>query len=82
MQENCERQRHICFDNSKLDLFLKYLKGDLAFSMYNDKINQIYHNFTKTIFTTIKKFSTKVYYTNNNRTSNPWYDRDCKITMK
>jgi len=29
MQKNCERQRNICFDRSKMDILLIYLKMDL-----------------------------------------------------
>ena len=54
MQKNCEIQRHIHFDKSKIDLFLKDLKMDLGFLMYNDNIDNIYHKFSMTLSTTIK----------------------------
>ena len=65
-----------------MDLFFKDLKRELGFLMYNDNKDQIYHNFTTTLSNTINKFSTEVLYKKNNRTSNPWYDNDCKIASK
>lgn len=70
------------FSLAKKDLFLKDLTRELCFLMYNDHIDHIYHNFTTIISTTINKYSTKVSYKMNSRTSNPSYDNDCKSVRK
>lgn len=41
MQENCEIQRHIRYDRSKIDVFLKVLKICLDFLAYRDNIYHI-----------------------------------------
>lgn len=42
----------------------------------------LYSKKAKSTFKSFKTFSTKLYYERNNRTPNPWYDIDFKITMK
>ena len=79
MQENSERKSHIHFDRSNVDLFLRDLDRDFGSLTYNNNIDQIYYHFTTTLSTTTIKFSNKTSYKKNNRTSNPWYDKDCKI---
>lgn len=82
MQETGERKRHIHLDGSKVVLFLRDLERDLGYLTYNINIYQIYYHFTTTRSTTINKFSIGTSYKQNNRTSNPWYDKDYKITRK
>lgn len=65
-----------------MDLFLQDLKRDLGFLTYNDNIDLIYYNFTTTLSNTINNFSTEVLHKKNNRTSNPWYENDCKIAKR
>ena len=65
-----------------MDLFLQDLKRDLSFLTYNDNIDLIYYNFTITLSNTINNFSTEVSHKKNNRTSNPWYENDCKIAKR
>lgn len=80
MQEKNERQSHIHFDRSKGDLFLRDLERNLGSLTYNNNIDKIYYHFTTTLSTTIRIISNKTSYKNNNRTSNPWYDKYCKIS--
>ena len=70
------------FDKSKVDLFLKDLNSELHLLTYKNNIGYLYHNFTSTLSTSINKFSFEVSCKNNNRTTNPWYDKECKISSK
>jgi len=65
-----------------MGLFLKDLKRKLHLLTYKDYIENLYHNFTRTLPSSISNFSTKVSYKNNNITAKPWYDNDCKIGRK
>jgi hypothetical protein len=49
---------------------------------YKENIEDLYHNFTTTLSTSINKFSFEVSCKNNNRGTNPWYDNECKISRK
>jgi hypothetical protein len=75
IEENSNNQRNLRFDKSKVDIFLKDLNSKLSLLTYKDNIEQLYHNFTATLSTSINKFSCKVFYKKNNRTNNPWYDK-------
>ena len=75
IEENYDNQRNLRFDKSKVDIFLKDLNSKLNILTYKDNIEELYHNFTTTLSTSIKKFSFEVSYKNNNRTTNPWYDK-------
>jgi hypothetical protein len=70
------------FDKSKVDIFLKDLNSKLNLLTYKDNIEELYHNFTTTLSNSINKFSFEVSYKKNNRTTNPWYDKECKIARK
>jgi 2-succinyl-5-enolpyruvyl-6-hydroxy-3-cyclohexene-1-carboxylate synthase len=72
----------VLFDKSKVDLFLKDLNSELYLLTYKDNIEDVYHSFTTTLSTSINKFSFEVSYKKNNRTTNPWYDKECKIVRK
>jgi hypothetical protein len=88
IEENYDNQRNLGFEKSKIDLFLKDLNSKLNLLTYKDNIEELYHNCTTTLSTSINKFSFEVSYkknkTNkkNNRTTNPWYDKECKIGRK
>jgi hypothetical protein len=82
IEENFDNQRKLCFEKSKVDLFLNDLNSKLNLLTYKDNIEELYHNFTTTISISIKKFSFKVSCKKNNRMTNPWYDKECKIARK
>jgi hypothetical protein len=82
IKENSGNKRNLHFDKSKVDLFLKDLNSKLNLLTYKDNIEELYHNFTTTLSTSINKFSFEVSYKKNNRTTNPWYDKECKIARK
>jgi hypothetical protein len=75
IEENCDNQTNLCFDKSKFDIFLKDLNSKLSLLTYKDNIEELYHNCTATLSTSINKFSFEVSYKKNNRTTNPWYDK-------
>jgi hypothetical protein len=80
IEENSDNQRR--FDKSKVDIFLKDLNSKLNLLTYKDNIEELYQNFTTTFSTSINMFSFEVSYKKNNRTTNPWYDKKCKIARK
>jgi hypothetical protein len=82
IEENSDNQRNLRFDKSKVDLFLNDLNSKLNILSYKDNIEELYHNFTTTLSTSINKFSFEVSYKKNNRMTNPWYDKECKIARK
>lgn len=82
MQETSERKRNIWFDKSKANLFLRDLESDLGSLAYNSNIDQMYYHLATTLSTSIRNFSNEKSYKQNNKTSNPWYDKDCKISKK
>jgi hypothetical protein len=81
-EENSNNQRNLCFDTSKVDIFLKDLNSKLNILTYKDINEELCHNFTTTLSTSINKFSFEVSYEKNNITNNPWYDKECKIARK
>jgi hypothetical protein len=82
IEENSDNQGNLLFNKSKVDIFLKDLNSKLNLLTYKDNIEELYHNFTSTLSTSINKFSFEVSYKKNNRTTNPWYDKECKIARK
>ena len=82
IEENYNNQRQLLFEKSKVDVYLKDLKSELHLLNYKDNIEDLYHNFTTTLSTSINKFSFEVSCKNNNRVTNPWYDKECKISKK
>jgi hypothetical protein len=76
IEENYDNQRNLRFDKSKFDIFLKDLNSKLSLLTYKDNIEELYHNFTTTLSTSIDKFSFEVTYKKNNRTTNAWYDKE------
>ena len=73
-EENSDNQRNLRFYKNKVNILLKDLNSKLNLLTYKDTIEELYHNFTTTLFTSIKKFSFEVSHKKNNRTTNPWYD--------
>jgi hypothetical protein len=62
IEENYDNQRNLCFDKSKVDIFLKDLNIKLNLLTYKNNIEELYHNFTTTLSTSINKFSFEVSY--------------------
>jgi hypothetical protein len=81
-EKNYDNQRKLCFDKNKVDLFLKDLNSELPLLTYKNNIEDLYHNFTTTLSTSINKFSFEVSCKKNNRTTNLWYDKEFKISRK
>jgi hypothetical protein len=82
IEENSDNQMNFLFDKSKVDIVLKDLNRKLTLLTYKNNIEELYHNFTTALSTSINKFSFEVSYKKNNRTTNPWYDNECKIARK
>jgi hypothetical protein len=82
IEENYDNQRNLHFYKNKVNILLKDLNSKLNLLTYKDTIEELYHNFTTTLSTSIKKFSFEVSHKKNNRTTNPWYDKECKIARK
>ena len=57
IEENYYHKKHILFDKSKVDIFLKDLNSELNILSYTDNIKNLYHNFTTSLSTSINKFS-------------------------
>jgi hypothetical protein len=82
LEDNSCNQRHLLFEKNKADLFLKDLNNELNILSYKNNIEDIYHNFTTILSTSIKKFSIEVLCKKKNKISNPWYDNECKLARK
>jgi hypothetical protein len=82
IEDNFDNQRNFHFDKSNVDILLKDLNSKLNLLTYKDNIEELYHNFIATLSTSINKFSFEVSYRMNNRTTKPWYDKECKIARK
>jgi hypothetical protein len=82
IEENYDNQRNFLFDKSKVDILLKDLNSKLKLLTYKDNNEELYHNFTTTLSTSINKISFEVSHKKNNRTTNPWYDKECKIARR
>jgi hypothetical protein len=82
IEENSDNQRNLRFNKSKVDILLKDLNSKLNLLTYKENIEELYHTFTTTLSTYINKFSFEVSYKKSNRTTNPWYDKEGKISRK
>jgi hypothetical protein len=80
IEENSNNQRQFLFYKSKVDIFLKDLNSELHLLTYKDNIKYLYHNFKTTLSTSNNKFPFKVSCKKKNRTINPWYDQEFKIS--
>ena len=76
IEDNFDNQRSLRFEKFKVDIFLKDLNNILNLLTYKDNIEELYHNFTTTLYTYINKFSFEVSFKKNNRMTNPWYDKE------
>ena len=56
IEEISDNQRNLRFDKSKVDILLKDLNSKLKMLTYKDNIEELYHNFTTTLSTSINKF--------------------------
>ena len=66
IEENYDNQRNLCFDKSKVEIFLKDLNSKLNLLTYKENIEELYHNFTINLSTSINKFYFEVSYKRNN----------------
>jgi hypothetical protein len=82
IEENFDNERHLLFDKSKYNLFLKDLNSNLHVLTYKENIEDFYHKFTTTLSTSINKLYIEVSCRRNNRKNKPWYDKECKISRK
>jgi hypothetical protein len=82
IKENSNNKKQVLFEKSKVDIFLNDLNSELDLLTYKDNIEDLYHNFTTTLSTSINKFSFEVSCKKNNKLPNPWYDKECKISRK
>jgi hypothetical protein len=80
IEENSNNQRQFLFYKSKVDIFLKDLNSELHLLTYKDNIKYLYHNFKTTLSTSNNKFPFEVSCKKKNRTINPWYDQEFKIS--
>jgi hypothetical protein len=72
IEKNSNNQRYLLFDKSKVDLFLKDLNSELHLLTCKDNIEDLYHNSTTIISTSINKFPFEVSCKKNNKSTNPW----------
>jgi len=77
IEENSHSYKHLIFDRNKGDIFLNDLKNDVFPLSRIDNIDDIYHNFTTVLSSSINKFSIEVLGKMENRRTNPWYDEEC-----
>lgn len=77
-EENFDGQKHLIFDKNKVDLVLDDLKNNIFPLSYMNTIENLYHNFTKSLSSSIEKFSIDVSRRKRDRITNPWYDQECK----
>ena len=78
IEENSHSQKHLIFNKNNEDLFLNNLKNDLFPLSSTDNIENLYHNFTTTLSSSINKFSIEVSSKKEDKRTNPWYDKECK----
>ena len=60
IDKNSHNHNHLIFDKNKDDLALKYLKIELFPLSSKDNIEDLYHNFTIILSSSINKFSINV----------------------
>ena len=85
--ENYNGQKHLIFDKTKTNLILHGLINDLYLLSSMDNIETVYHNFTTTRSSSIKKFSIEVLINKRNSRSNPYLknnyeSRDTKHSIR
>jgi hypothetical protein len=70
IEENSNNQRQLFFEKNKLDLFLNDLNSESHIVTYKENIEDLYHNFTTTLSTSINNFSFEVSCKKKNGTTN------------
>ena len=73
-EENYHFQKHMIFDKHKANIFLHNLKNGLVPLFNMENIENIYHNFSTTLSSSINKFSIEVSTKTSDSRTNPWYD--------
>ena len=81
-EENYHCQKNLIFDKIKVDFFLHDLKNELFPLSSMENIENIYHNFSTILSSSINKFSIEVSTKTSNSRTNPWYDQECKDASK
>ena len=81
-EENYNYQKHMIFDKNNVDIFLHNLKNQLVPLSSMENIENLYHNFSTTLSSSINKFSIEVLTKTSNSRTNPWYDQECKDARK
>ena len=66
-------------DKNKVDIFLHDLKNELFPLSSMENIENLYHNFAITIWSSINKFSIKVLTKTNNNRTNPCMIKSLKM---
>jgi len=82
IEENSQRQKHLVFDRNKTDGFLNDLMQNLFPLSQRANIEDLYHNFTTSLSSSIKKFSLEFSTKNEDKRTNPWYDNECKHSRR
>ena len=81
-EENYHFQKHLIFDKNKANIFIDDLKNELVALYSMDNIENLCHNFSKTLSSSINKFSIEFLNKTSNSRTNPWYDQECKYARK
>jgi hypothetical protein len=68
IEDNYDNQRNLCFDKSKVNIFLNDLNSKLNILTYKDNIEELYHNFTIPFLLLLTSSLSRCPMTN------PWYD--------
>jgi hypothetical protein len=82
IEENFDNEKHLLFDKSKYNLFLKDLNINLHVLTHKENIVDFYHKFTTTLSNSTKKLYIEMSCKRNNIKIKPWYDKECKISRK
>ena len=81
-EENYQCQKHLIFDKNKANIFLHNLKNELVTLSSMENIENLFHNFSTTLLSSINKFSIEVSTKTSNNRTNPWYNQECKDATK
>jgi len=82
IEDNPHNQKHFIFDKSKKDLFINELKNNLFPLSNMNNIEDLYHNFTMVLSSSINTFSIEVLSKQSTQKTNPSYDNECKIARR
>ena len=81
-EENYHCQKLLIFDKNKADIFLYNLKNELVPLSSMENIENLYHNFSTTLSSSINKFSIEVSTKMSNSRTDPWYNQESKDARK